>query len=356
MFVKYPVVGEDDYIMIATTRPETIMGDTAVAVNPNDDRMKKYIGKKVIVPLVDREVEVIADDYVDIGFGTGAVKITPAHDPNDFEMGQRHNLESIMIMNLDGTMNEKAGAKYDGMTREECRKAVVADLEDLGLLDHIEDLTHAVGHCSRCKTTVEPFVTKQWFVKMKPLTEAALKAVEDGKTRFIPERFVKTYNHWLEDVHDWCISRQLWWGHQIPVWYCDDCGKASGQPRRHYGMPALPQPAYPSRSRRPRHLVQLGSLAFFDHGLADKTPDLDQFFPTSVLVTGYDIIFFWVARMMFMTCEFMKDIPFENVFIHGLVRDSQGRKMSQVPGQRHRSPRRLRRIRRRRPALHLGYG
>ena len=331
-FVKYPVVGEDDYIMIATTRPETIMGDTAVAVNPNDDRMKKYIGKKVIVPLVDREVEVIADDYVDIGFGTGAVKITPAHDPNDFEMGQRHNLESIMIMNLDGTMNEKAGAKYDGMTREECRKAVVADLEDLGLLDHIEDLTHAVGHCSRCKTTVEPFVTKQWFVKMKPLTEAALKAVEDGKTRFIPERFVKTYNHWLEDVHDWCISRQLWWGHQIPVWYCDDCGKASASRE---DITECPHCHSQHIHRDPDVLDTWFSSAlwpFSTMGWPDKTPDLDQFFPTSVLVTGYDIIFFWVARMMFMTCEFMKDIPFENVFIHGLVRDSQGRKMSKSLG------------------------
>lgn len=331
-FVKYPVVGEDDYIMIATTRPETIMGDTAVAVNPNDDRMKKYIGKKIIVPLVDREVEVIADDYVDIGFGTGAVKITPAHDPNDFEMGQRHNLESIMIMNLDGTMNEKAGAKYNGMTRDDCRKAVVADLEELGLLDHIEELTHAVGHCSRCKTTVEPFVTKQWFVKMKPLTEAALKAVEDGKTRFIPERFVKTYNHWLEDVHDWCISRQLWWGHQIPVWYCDDCGKASASRE---DITECPHCHSTHIHRDPDVLDTWFSSAlwpFSTMGWPDKTADLNQFFPTSVLVTGYDIIFFWVARMMFMTCEFMKDIPFENVFIHGLVRDSQGRKMSKSLG------------------------
>ena len=213
--------------MIATTRPETIMGDTAVAVNPQDERMKKYIGKKVVVPFVNREVEVIADDYVDLNFGTGAVKITPAHDPNDFEMGLRHHLESIMIMNLDGTMNEKAGEKYNGMTREECRKAVVEDLKELGLLDHIEELTHAVGHCSRCKTTVEPFSTKQWFVKMKPLTNAALEAVTSGKTKFVPDRFSKTYNHWLEDVHDWCISRQLWWGHQIPAWYCADCGAAT---------------------------------------------------------------------------------------------------------------------------------
>ena len=331
-YVKYPVVGEDDYIMIATTRPETIMGDTAVAVNPEDDRMKKYVGKKVIVPLVNREVEVIADDYVDIGFGTGAVKITPAHDPNDFAMGERHHLESIMIMNLDGTMNDKAGAKYDGMTREECRKAVVADLQELGLLDHIEPLTHSVGHCSRCKTIVEPFSTKQWFVKMGPLTKAAIDAVAEGKTRFIPERFSKTYNHWMENVHDWCISRQLWWGHQIPAWYCDDCGEISVSREditecQHCHSKHI--------HRDPDVLDTWFSSAlwpFSTMGWPEKTEDIQQFFPTSVMVTGYDIIFFWVARMMFMTCEFMKEIPFHDVFIHGLVRDSQGRKMSKSLG------------------------
>lgn len=331
-YVKYPVIGEDDYIMIATTRPETIMGDTAVAVNPEDERMKKYIGKKVLVPLVNREVEVIADDYVDIEFGTGAVKITPAHDPNDFEMGERHNLESIMIMNLDGTMNAAAGKEFDGMTLKECRKAVVSDLEKLGLLDHVEELNHAVGHCSRCKTTVEPLSTKQWFVRMKPLAEEALAAVDRGDTKFIPGRFTKIYDHWLENIQDWCISRQLWWGHQIPVWYCDDCGEVSAS---RTDLTECPHCHSKHIHQDPDVLDTWFSSAlwpFSTMGWPDKTPDLQHFFPTSVLVTGYDIIFFWVARMMFATCEFMKEVPFKDVFIHGLVRDSQGRKMSKSLG------------------------
>ena len=331
-YVRYPVIGEDDFIMIATTRPETIMGDTAVAVHPEDERYKKYIGKKVRLPLVGREIEIIADAYVDREYGTGAVKITPSHDPNDFEVGKRHNLESIMIMNLDGTMNEKAGKKYDGMTREECRKVVVADLEAEGVLDHIDELNHAVGHCSRCKTAVEAFSTKQWFVKMQPLAEPAMKVVAEGKTKFVPDRFSKIYDHWLANIHDWCISRQLWWGHQIPAWYCDDCGETSVS---RTDLTACPHCGSTHIHQDPDVLDTWFSSAlwpFSTMGWPETTEDLKQFFPTSVLVTGYDIIFFWVARMMFTTLEFMDDIPFEHVFIHGLVRDSQGRKMSKSLG------------------------
>ncbi len=330
-YINYPVVGEDSYVQIATTRPETIPGDTAVAVNPEDERFSSLIGKKLLLPTVGREIPVIADEYVDPKYGTGCVKITPAHDPNDFAVGERHNLESIVIMNLDGTLNEKAG-KYNGMTREEARKQIIADLKDMGLLVKIEETKHAVGHCSRCHTTVEPMTTKQWFVKMKPLAGPAMQAVKEGKTKFVPERFANTYIQWLENIHDWCISRQLWWGHRIPVWYCDDCGKTIVS---RTDVEACPHCGSHHIHQDPDVLDTWFSSAlwpFSTMGWPDQTELLKKWYPTSVLVTGYDIIFFWVARMMFMAMEFMHEIPFKYVFIHGLVRDSQGRKMSKSLG------------------------
>ena len=330
-YINYPVVGEESYIQIATTRPETIPGDTAVAVNPNDERYSAFIGKKVKLPGNGREIPIIADEYVDMEYGTGCVKITPAHDPNDFEMGQRHGLETIVIMNKDGTMNEKAG-KYEGMDRYECRKAILEDLKEQGLFVKTEEKEHAVGHCSRCHTVVEPLTTKQWFVKMKPLAGPAMEAVKSGKTKFVPERFSNTYLQWLENIHDWCISRQLWWGHRIPVWYCDDCGAVNAS---RSDLETCPHCGSARIHQDPDVLDTWFSSAlwpFSTMGWPDKTDVLRRWYPTSTMVTGYDIIFFWVARMMFMSMEFMKEIPFKYVFIHGLVRDSQGRKMSKSLG------------------------
>ena len=330
-YFKYPIKGEDGYVEIATTRPETIPGDTAVAVNPEDERFKNLVGKHLILPVNGREIPIIADEYVDPKYGTGCVKITPAHDPNDFLVGERHHLESIVIMNKDGTLNEKAG-KYNGMTREDARKAIVADLKEMGLLVKIEETKHAVGHCSRCHTTVEPMTTKQWFVKMKPLAGPAMEAVKEGKTKFVPERFAHTYIQWLENIHDWCISRQLWWGHRIPVWYCDDCGKTIVS---RTDIHSCPHCGSTHIHQDPDVLDTWFSSAlwpFSTMGWPDHTDLLKKWYPTSVLVTGYDIIFFWVARMMFMAMEFMHEIPFKYVFIHGLVRDSQGRKMSKSLG------------------------
>ncbi len=330
-YINYPVVGEESYIQIATTRPETIPGDTAVAVNPNDERYAAFIGKKVKLPGNGREIPIIADEYVDMEYGTGCVKITPAHDPNDFEMGQRHGLETIVIMNKDGTMNEKAG-KYEGMDRYECRKAILEDLKEQGLFVKTEEKEHAVGHCSRCHTVVEPLTTKQWFVKMKPLAGPAMEAVKSGKTKFVPERFSNTYLQWLENIHDWCISRQLWWGHRIPVWYCDDCGEVNAS---RSDLETCPHCGSAHIHQDPDVLDTWFSSAlwpFSTMGWPDKTDVLRRWYPTSTMVTGYDIIFFWVARMMFMSMEFMKEIPFKYVFIHGLVRDSQGRKMSKSLG------------------------
>lgn len=330
-YVNYPIAGEDGFVQIATTRPETMLGDTAVAVNPDDERYASLIGKMLQLPLTDRTIPVIADSYVDPAYGTGCVKITPAHDPNDFEVGQRHSLPSIMVMNLDGTMNGKAGA-YSGMDRYEAREAVVRDLKEAGLLVKIEEKEHSVGHCSRCHTTVEPMTTKQWFVKMQPLAAPAMEAVRTGKTQFVPERFAHTYIHWLENIHDWCISRQLWWGHRIPVWYCRDCGKTIAS---RTDITACPHCGSTHIEQDPDVLDTWFSSAlwpFSTMGWPEKTAVLNKWYPTNTLVTGYDIIFFWVARMMFMSLEFMHEIPFQYVFIHGLVRDSQGRKMSKSLG------------------------
>ena len=331
-YVRYPVVGEEDtYLTIATTRPETIPGDTAVAVNPEDERYAKLIGKTLRLPILNREIPVIADSYVDTKFGTGAVKITPSHDPNDYEMGLRHNLPEIVVIGKDGVMTEEAGP-FAGLERYECRKQIVARLKEEGYLVKIEEHSHAVGHCQRCHNIVEPLVSTQWFVKMQPLVKAAVDCVTDGRTQFVPERFTKNYTGWMENIHDWCISRQIWWGHRIPVWYCDDCGEMSasrtdlekcakcGSTHIHQDEDALD--TWFSSALWP----------FSTMGWPDNTELLKQFYPTSVLVTGYDIIFFWVARMLIMGMEFMKEIPFEKVFIHGLVRDSQGRKMSKSLG------------------------